>query len=997
MTKYLDLEGLSLTNPTEQYARAVGCEWDAVGVPLEALRAGDSIITGPWSAWEWLPEYVTIEAVPDGGDYSKREASALVHALRVRGLPPALARKAPTPRARAYEAYVDACRWVTEVADRVPHQAPRIEVGASDAPHRVLHTMADVLQVYRELRVRPFAWDLETTGLDPRTSSVVGCALAHNDMAYWVPEGLFHHSAPAFVDLLQSVPHAYGSNLKFDMSMLAVQYGLVPTQCLPWDTQVMHFCVARETRVLTEGFEWKPIGDIKVGERLVGVEEVPQPGFNRKFESAEVLAKTVSVRADTLRLRFASGREVVCTPEHKWLLSHPHKSRRNSGRDWITAAELQHMLNRKQRRRPVRIRYALDPWERKTSFEAGWLSGFFDGEGWVTMQGTPTVGVAQNEGVVLDYAKELLHAEGYTFATRDRIKCRRLILRGRDQALRFLGEFAPKRLIQKFIEREYWWGMTVRSKASLDDELIAIEDAGAREVVDITTTSHTFLAEGFISHNCLDPGAFQHGLKYLAKTELGRDPLEFKDVTSAYKNFREVPADLAARYAAAGDARNSYDLVERFKRDLSARGLLDVYTQLEQPVTSVLTEMELAGLSLNRHTLFNIASNFADRSELIKCELRELGFDGNPNADAQVARFLYEQLGLPTLVTTAKTGRGSVALPVLRKLLLLRGSHEGVARWARAVELFMEWSDVDKNLSTFLVPWLVSHVRTVYAELKQTRVVTGRLASEPNIQNWPARVRAMVVAPGEGWLCSADYAQGEPRLAAHYSQDARMLDDFRSGRDVYVSLGVDMGFALADLGKHSQLRQNIKTTFLAWQYMTSPPKIQEIALRQGTVLPLSEARVISDGLTHARPQFVAWRAGLIADARRNGGVVRDLFGRERWVRGLNAVDPGARNAAEREVSNFPAQAGLGGIIKGSMLAVQRLYRQAGGSLINQIHDELVGWVPEMSERTREDFAHAVGQAMLWKTLSVPMETEVGYGRSWSEAKDGEGGAFTIRR
>lgn len=309
----------------------------------------------------------------------------------------------------------------------------------------------------------------------------------------------------------------------------------------------------------------------------------------------------------------------------------------------------------------------------------------------------------------------------------------------------------------------------------------------------------------------------------------------------------------------------------------------------------------------------------------------------------------------------------------------------------------MEWSDVDKNLGTFLVPWLVSHVRTVYAELKQTRVVTGRLASEPNIQNWPARVRAMVVAPQEGWLCSADYAQGEPRLAAHYSQDERMLDDFRSGRDVYVSLGVDMGFALADLGKHSELRHNIKTTFLAWQYMTNPPKIQEIALRQGTVLPLSEARTISEGLTHARPQFVAWRAALIAQARRDGGLVRDLFGRERWVRGLNAVDPGARSAAEREVSNFPAQAGLGGIIKGSMRPVQMLYRQAGGSLTNQIHDELVGWLPEMSESAREEFAHAVADAMLWKELSVPMETEVGFGRNWGDAKDGVGGAWAIRR
>lgn len=489
----------------------------------------------------------------------------------------------------------------------------------------------------------------------------------------------------------------------------------------------------------------------------------------------------------------------------------------------------------------------------------------------------------------------------------------------------------------------------------------------------------------------LDPNAFNHGLKYLTKRKLGRDVLELNDVGGPL-GFWDQPYEMQALYAAAGDARNSYDLIEYDTPKLKEQGLYDLYVNIEQPITPVIAEMEIQGMHLDRSVVWEVANEFEQYMEDIRVELRVLGFNGNPNADDHIARYLYGECGLPVLVKTEKLGRGSVAMDVLRSLYLMRESNPLVRKHQRALQLFMEWSEVEKAMNTFIVPPLKQRgMRYLYANIKQTRAITGRLASEPNIQNWPAhgrrsRLREMVTPPPGMAMGLGDYSQIEPRLGAHFSLDPKLLADFRGGVDVYASLGRTMGFPEAELTKHAPRRQNMKIVFLAWLYETSPMKIQEIALRQGTWLPLAEATMYHKGITQALPQYVRWRDGLVQYAERARVVEEPLFHRRRFVYGLQAVDPATRAAARREVVNYPNQAGAGCMIKGAMPAVQKLCRQAGGSLWNQIHDELDWYVDEMTPSQKDDFEHAVTEAMLWHEISVPLEVEYGWGNNWAECK-----------
>src|SRR5689334_13341113 len=61
------------------------------------------------------------------------------------------------------------------------------------------------------------------------------------------------------------------------------------------------YCLAPETPVLHADLGWRPIGSVRVGDRLVGFDEYPGPTGKRQFRESVVEAVTVS-RQPTVRL-----------------------------------------------------------------------------------------------------------------------------------------------------------------------------------------------------------------------------------------------------------------------------------------------------------------------------------------------------------------------------------------------------------------------------------------------------------------------------------------------------------------------------------------------------------------------------------------------------------------------------------------------------------------------------------------------------------------------
>lgn len=262
-------------------------------------------------------------------------------------------------------------------------------------------------------------------------------------------------------------------------------------------------CLDPSTPVLTADLRWVPIGDIQIGDELVGVDEHPEPGKQRKLRRSTVQS-VWRTHKPALRLTFEDGSTVVCSEDHRWLFRHNSGGNNTS---WRTAAEL---------KIGDHIRHLVDPWEPDASFGAGYLAGVFDGEGCIVSTGKrfgSDILFAQNPGVVLDTVSAAMSERGFTFLPNrdiDAHKCQQWAVRGLSDCLRFIGQIRPPRLLAT--AHHLWEGRAIRGGitptgrvgTSMMKRIVAIDSLPAQGLVDITTTTRTFIANGLVSHNCYD-------------------------------------------------------------------------------------------------------------------------------------------------------------------------------------------------------------------------------------------------------------------------------------------------------------------------------------------------------------------------------------------------------------------------------------------------------------------------------------------------------------
>lgn len=271
-------------------------------------------------------------------------------------------------------------------------------------------------------------------------------------------------------------------------------------------------CVTPSTRILTADYRWVHAGDVHVGDRLVAFDEhnarEMQPGRRvptsyRRWRGTEVQAVR-TVRKPCYRLVFDDGTEVTASADHMWMCSGP--AGRSRGMRWLRTENL--ICNRAtQRSWVVKL---LDVVERERSWEAGWLAGFFDGEGNILSSGTNASGwrvsVSQKLGPEADLCERLLKERGFEVRQHMRNGSDRwqpiasLVLGGgKSEVLRFLSLIGPQRLIRNF-NAKFLENSSLHGHRPVG--LVAKEFVGEQDVMAIQTSSRTYIAEGLASHNC---------------------------------------------------------------------------------------------------------------------------------------------------------------------------------------------------------------------------------------------------------------------------------------------------------------------------------------------------------------------------------------------------------------------------------------------------------------------------------------------------------------
>ena len=271
------------------------------------------------------------------------------------------------------------------------------------------------------------------------------------------------------------------------------------------------YCLAPDTLVVTADLVWKAILDVEVGEELVGFDEDLRPpegerGNSRsKMRRTTVTAKSVVVR-DCYRITLEDGTKIVSSGQHGWVangtsrgsLEYPGGPRTpgygSNTRRWLTTEQLV----------PGKSRLVLwaKPWDERPVDEraAGWLSGVFDGEGWLH---DGQLGIAQNDGAVQDEIRRVTDLLGYSLTAWNEQKpgsaCKTTRLAGYEVGLRFLAQCRPVRFWSR--RDEVWVGRRAGGRYSRPVLVTQVEHLGEMETVALQTSTKTFVAEGFLSHN----------------------------------------------------------------------------------------------------------------------------------------------------------------------------------------------------------------------------------------------------------------------------------------------------------------------------------------------------------------------------------------------------------------------------------------------------------------------------------------------------------------
>ncbi|MCR6713432.1 MAG: DNA polymerase I [Demequina sp.] len=430
---------------------------------------------------------------------------------------------------------------------------------------------------------------------------------------------------------------------------------------------------------------------------------------------------------------------------------------------------------------------------------------------------------------------------------------------------------------------------------------------------------------------------------------------------------------------AAQGAATVWSLAEVLEPEVEARGMLELYRELELPLVVVLAHMEAAGMAVDSAHLAMLADEARARADRA-AEDAYAALDGdrvNLGSPKQLQEVLFDRLGMPK-TKKIKTGYTTDAAalsdlfektqhPFLEALL----AHRDAAKLGQIIETLAQSVRSDGRIHT---------------TFSQVVASTGRLSSkDPNLQNIPIRTEeghrlreAFVVGEGFETLVTADYSQIEMRIMAHLSGDEALIEAFRSGEDLHRFVGSRVyGVDPADVTP--TMRSHVKAMSYGLAYGLSA-----FGLSKQLSLDVPAAQALMDEYFE---RFGGVRDYLRASVKKAAsvGYTETIFGRRRFMPDLTSTNRQRREIAERVALNAPIQGSAADLIKRAMLAVDRRLQDEGLSSrqVLQVHDELV---VEAAPGEREAVETILRDEMSGAAqLSVPLDVNVGVGANWRTA------------
>ena len=464
-------------------------------------------------------------------------------------------------------------------------------------------------------------------------------------------------------------------------------------------------------------------------------------------------------------------------------------------------------------------------------------------------------------------------------------------------------------------------------------------------------------------------------LDKIAARDFDYEMISYDDITTKKKlNFYEVDLEEGAIYS----GEDVYMTSKLFKRQ-KEEGILEnkVLKDIEIPLVSVLKDTEITGVKINRDILKWLDLLLAKEVEYLEKKIHNEAWEEfNIKSPKQVWEILFDKMWLPKGKKT-KTG-WSVSADVLWEL----SSQYEIA------EDIVNYRHYTKIRSTY-IDWLLDIADDndlVHTSYNQSVTSTGRLSStKPNLQNIPSSdgiawdVRKAFVSRFKNWsLMAADYSQVEVRLLANMSSDKNLISAFNSWLDIHHKTA-EFIFWKSEI---SNSERKIAKAVNFWVIYG----ISSFGLAKMINISIKEARIYIDRFYEWYPKVKIFLDETIKFCEDNW-YVETLFGRKRYIAGINDSNRMIKSSAEREAINMPIQWTSADIIKIAMIRVSDFMKENNlkSLMIMQVHDELVFDVYPWEEQFLKENVLNIMQSVLTNS-EVSLKVDAKIWKDWKETK-----------
>lgn len=294
-----------------------------------------------------------------------------------------------------------------------------------------------------------------------------------------------------------------GTTLKDHLSM-SIKHGALRGEKWAIDCMLVH-CFTPDHKVLMGDLKYEKIENIKVGDKLLAFDE---NGPNRKYKESFV-EKICFEEEEVYEVLLSDGKIFKVTGNHLWLVKSGNSYR------WLKTTSLSTEKNNPKF--CSKIDKLFEEWNTDTSWEGGYLSGVFDGEGSL-YQGSKNsknlhldLSFAQRDNACLEKALECLkkftknyHIHPVVLPTHNGLgkkDCLRVNIQGgRPGVLALLGTIRPPRILGKLDLNKL--GRMERRLGINESKIVEVRKLDKRVVGKIQTSTKTLIVEGYPHHNC---------------------------------------------------------------------------------------------------------------------------------------------------------------------------------------------------------------------------------------------------------------------------------------------------------------------------------------------------------------------------------------------------------------------------------------------------------------------------------------------------------------